>query len=302
VQTLCILGDLTDAKDYHPAELPNRIVKTLLDLHFDVTRRTELPFEVLILMGNHDYLKGGRAYFEFLNALPGVRFITKPHEDMVEGRGGALFLPHSRNPAKDWAGMDFSHFPMLFLHQTIKGARASNGEEMEGEALPDLSQAGKVYSGDIHVPQQIGPIEYVGSPYHVRYGDNFTPRCVLLDRRGQPHDLHFKSPRRVSAKVRSLRELRRLQVEEGDSISLTILMSEAERPEWPTLRRGAADWFKERGVDLHSIKLEVERSEKRLVSEAEGRTAASPEAALLHYVEREELGGEMFETGLEVMR
>lgn len=297
VKTLLILGDLTDAKDYHPAALPNRIVREFVKLREEVMRRTELEFEIYILMGNHDYLKGGAAFFEFLNAVPGLHFIAKPTESDFEGKL-SLFLPHTKNPAQDWAKMDFSHYQYLFMHQTIKGAVASNGEEMDGEALPDLGSAGKIYSGDIHVPQVIGPIEYVGSPYHVHFGDDFKPRCVLLDRRGNPCDLHMKSPRRVSVKVESLADLRRLKLERGDQVKLTICVDEAQKGEWPYLRRRALELLE--GVDVQSTKLEVRRPEGFL--RTVDRVAASPEDALVRFVESEELPGSLLETAFEVMQ
>ena len=148
VKTLVILGDLTDAKGYHPAELTNKLVER-------ITMLTWLGIEVIILPGNHDYLREGHTYFEFLRFIPGVKFMqTMTALDEDDGPT-AFFLPHNKNPSKAWAGLDFSHYDYLFMHQTVKGSIASNGQLMDGEPLPPLN-AVKVYSGDIHVPQVIG--------------------------------------------------------------------------------------------------------------------------------------------------
>lgn len=292
VKTLNILGDLTDAKDYHPAELTNRLVSQLKACAAVVD-------QVNVLMGNHDYLKGGHAYFEFLSEFPRIKFITKPCEDAISGPA-AMFLPHTKTPSKDWAGMDFSHYQYLFLHQTISGAIASNGEKMEGELLPDLN-AMKVYSGDIHVPQIIGPVEYVGSPYHVHFGDSFKPRCVLLDRAGKPIDLHFETISRRSLKVTSLRELRECNLQAGDQVKVTIQLSEADKHRWHEIRRNAVQWLRAQEIDLHGISLEMKKQRRRLIGTQQEDKRRSPADLVLSFVEGEELGGDALDVGLEIL-
>ena len=70
---LVILGDLTDAKDGHSAALVNRITDTLANL----------PVQVTILKGNHDYIDEETPFFRFLNKLDNVHFIVQPLENGV---------------------------------------------------------------------------------------------------------------------------------------------------------------------------------------------------------------------------
>lgn len=305
VRTLLILGDLTDAKDYHPAQLTNQLVTALTDLKRSVDAKLEYKpgLQIVILRGNHDYLKDGHTYFEFLNVLDGVQFIVKPTESMLDNGKAAFFLPHTRNPHAEWSGFDLSHYELVFMHQTIKGAIASNGQAMDGEELPDLSAAGKVYSGDIHVPQVIGQIEYVGSPYHVHFGDAFKPRAVLLDRKGKPTDLHFETISRIALKVDSLRQLKRSSgLNPGDQVKVTMTLTEAEKHDWLRIRRDALAWLKGHEVVVHGIKLEVRKSDARLQRDRQERKAAQPEDVLYEFVTAHELGGDMYETGLECMK
>jgi len=297
VKTLMILGDLTDAKDNHSAELVNRIV-------FNITRLLrDLPgLEIKILVGNHDWLKQGQEYFRFLNNIKGVQYITKPTEDPDTKGPSAFYLPYSKSPAKDWAGLDFSHYEFLFMHQTIKGSVSSNGQEMEGEDLPDLSAAGKIYSGDIHVPQIINGIEYVGSPYHVHFGDAFKPRCVLLERGGRPVDLHFETISRVTVQVKSMRELKKLSLKAGDQVKLRIELTEAEKHDWSRMRRLATDWLKAEKVEVCGVELVVDKSDRRLVAGEPGATPEhSPAESVERFITAEELGGEALITALEVI-
>ena len=210
VKTLLILGDLTDQKDRHSSELVNKIVKHLNELPID---------DVKILCGNHDWLVRGQEFFRFLNSFPHLQFITSPWEDDDVHGESAFFLPYSKNPVEDWKGMDFSHYSWLFMHQTIKGAVASNGQVMDGETLPPLNAA-QVYSGDIHVPQVISGVTYVGSPMAIHFGDNFKPRAILLDRNGVEHDLHFETIKRVVIKVTSLQGCQDSQEVPGEVVCL----------------------------------------------------------------------------------
>ena len=155
VKTLGILGDLTDAKDYHPSRLTNRIVE-------QIVRMRALVDEVIILEGNHDYLRKGHAYFEFLNHLPGIRFIVKPYEDLTGSKAG-LWLPHTKTPMQDWKDWDFTHYNYVFMHQTAPGSIASNGQAMDGDALPDFGES-KIYSGDIHVPRSLEASNMLEAP------------------------------------------------------------------------------------------------------------------------------------------
>jgi hypothetical protein len=292
VRTLVVLGDVTDAKDGHSAELVNRIVSSFASLPID---------NIIILCGNHDWLKQGHEYFKFLNFLPNVTFITKPTEVWQKGGPLAYFLPYSKNPAKDWAGMDFSHYELLFMHQTIKGAIASNGQEMEGEELPPFDGP-RVYSGDIHVPQVIGGLTYVGSPYHVHFGDKFVPRCILLDKYGQEHDLHFETISRLVVKVSSIRELKRKRFQPGDQIKLRIELPESEKHGWSKIRREAVELLTEAGVEIHGVELIVVKSNRRVViGGRQARASFSPQESVMRFVEREELGGAALDAALTVL-
>ena len=292
VKTLLILGDLTDAKDNHSAELVNKIVTSITSL--------KVP-NIRIIAGNHDWLKKDQEFFKFLNALPNVKFITSPTEDDDTAGPLAYYLPYSKNPTKDWQGKDFSHYDYLFMHQTVSGSIASNGQEMEGEDLPALN-AGKVYSGDIHVPQTIKGVEYVGSPYHVHFGDDFKPRCVLIEKDRRAYDLHFETISRTVVKVRSLRELRSKKFKVGDQVKLRIELPESDKHGWSKIRREALEILADKEVSVHGVELIVIKANKRAeVGGRQERVSFSPSESVVRFVEREELGADALDAALEII-
>jgi len=118
IHSLYILGDFLDRKDRHPSELVNRLIEEL-QLCGRVAKET------ILLMGNHDYLKNGSPYLEFTKHLSFVRWIDKPTTI-----GNQLWLPHSRTPETEWADCDFPLANIIFMHQSVIGAKASNYYEM----------------------------------------------------------------------------------------------------------------------------------------------------------------------------
>src|SRR5205814_1607714 len=90
-----------------------------------------------------------------------------------------LFLPHTNNYKRDWKGLDFSKYQWIFAHNTFQGANIGP-RRLEGIPTSIFPRNAKVISGDIHVPQHFGPIEYVGAPYRIDFGDDYEPRVLFL--------------------------------------------------------------------------------------------------------------------------
>lgn len=298
VNTLLILGDVTDAKDYHPNQLVNRIVKEI-----DATRAC--VESIIIDQGNHDYLRSGHPLLGFLSALQGVRFVTRPLDTSAEGEA-ALFLPHTKTPLQDWSGFDWSMYRYVFMHQTVDGSIASNGQRMAGDKFPDMTSAGKIYSGDIHVPQTINGVEYVGSPYHVHFGDAFKPRCVLIDSRGDASSLHFRSISRItldaaSGDVGRLAEMHKLRA--GDQLKVRLHLGADELGEWHARKRAVVDELKNVGVELFGVELVPPKTRRRFNEAVSSQHAAfsRPEDLVLDFVNRESLGADALDVGLELL-
>lgn len=298
-KSVAILGDITDAKDYHPAVLVNRLVTEITDLAKEVG-------QVTILTGNHDYLKDGHPFFEFLNAVPGVRFVSSIYSDTDEDVQ-VLWLPHSKNPVEDWAGLrDLSWYSHIFMHQTMTGSVASNGQEMSGEGVEKLEwfRPGKdlplIWSGDIHVPQKIGLVEYIGSPYPVHFGDSFDARCVLLRPDLSRKNLYFTTIRRQSVTVHGGSGVYELEMDRGDQVKVKVVLSQSEQHDWGDHRRLVESWAEKHGVELHGLKLEVTKSRRRLADMDRVR-AADPETVLLEFVKAEGLPADVYQAGVEVM-
>jgi hypothetical protein len=299
IKHFLILGDLTDAKDNHAAPLVNRIVDEVKGL-------ADLGILVTIMKGNHDYYKDGHPFFEFLNALPGVRFISEIEKDL-ESPAGVFYLPHTKTPKEDWEGLDFSIPDYIFMHQTVSGAVASNGQAMEGELKADFGyrRSGKIFSGDIHVPQVIGDVEYVGSPYPVHFGDRFESRMILITGPDKWEEVSFPCLQKFTAEISSVDDLNDLKLGRGDQIKLRINLHTRSGEAWAEIKREAVEWCRAEGIFLCGIELIPKKRRKLLAKDQilQRRAATrSPEEAVKRFGEHEKLESDFVEAGLEIIR
>jgi hypothetical protein len=203
---VAILGDLTEEKDRHSAKLVNQIVGELGDI------AAVMP--LLMLMGNHDYRNEGHPFFAFTRHIPNVAWVDKVStsielpEEFRAIFDGCLFLPHTLDYERDWAGVDFQDFRFIFAHNTFAGA-ISNGRALDGVPAGIFPDNARVLSGDIHTPQKIGPVTYIGAPYTIDFGDDYDPRLMMVQDRSRLRHGH-RSGWSLSMISRSLANTTRL--------------------------------------------------------------------------------------------
>lgn len=176
IKQLVINGDLTEEKDYHSAELANAVADHIYEFSQLVS--------VIINCGNHDYVSIDCPFFRFLSHIKNIQWISKPGYVETETRR-SFFLPHTNNWKRDWKGLDFKGYDWVFAHQTFNGAAVGFGRELEGIPLTVFPKGVQVISGDIHVPQKLGCVTYVGAPTLIDFGDSYTPRVLLIENSGK---------------------------------------------------------------------------------------------------------------------
>lgn len=237
--TLILLGDLTEAKDRHPACLVNRVVNGIANIARDGTR-------VIIVQGNHDYKEADNPFFRFLDNIDGVTYVYRP---MKADR--AYFLPHSYQAEEDWSRLAFEdRSPLVYCHQTFAGATGGFGRKMDGLELDLLPRSAKIISGDIHVPQKLKNLTYVGAPYRINFGDDYDPRVLLLN------DGRFTSIPVPGSQKRVLGVSGHIisgEYEEGDIVRINVAIAREDYAKWGETRQAWRRWAAERGLTIESI-------------------------------------------------
>lgn len=316
---LIMCGDLTDKKDNHPSSLVNELVDNLQDLaNF---------FPVYILAGNHDYIDSDCPFFRFLNLIDeNIHFIQTISTGRLALRGSVellpiksfeiLFIPHIRHGIEyevkkylDVRGLDFKSFDLVFLHHTFQGAKASSGQELDGTSTKFFKQFDcPVYSGDIHVPQKLGPVEYIGSPYTVHFGDNYKPRMILLYADGStvdyfPEDFVTKhtftvtSPEALEKKIKELPK--------GDKVKVRLRVRKQDFGQWEQHKKQIVEMVNLYELDLHGV--EVQQSKRKLLKKKEDIKSdvdlikATPDKVLGRYIKQEKISKNLADIGLGIL-
>lgn len=254
---LLILGDLTEAKDRHPAMLVNRLVDQLIE----AAKR----LRVIVLLGNHDYYDKAHPFFGFLSKLPsesGITFVAKPTPITISP-GPSIFLPSTDDWEQDWSPFfDFSQYDYAFAHQTFEGIIADNGFQLPG-GIPAGTLDGvrkRAFSGDIHTHQRFGQKgEYVGAPYHIDFGDQYEPRCLVIgtamNGTHQQQNLVFPTKGKYVINTRDVGRLRHHKVPQGAEVKIRVSVSKADLPMWQETKAKAKANAERQGWIVKDVEL-----------------------------------------------
>lgn len=299
---LIILGDLTDEKDRHRSELVNAVVN-YLHTYSNICK-------VIILRGNHDCLDPTSPFFQFVSLLENVLWINKPTPLKLGELGECLFLPHTRNYERDWKHSMFALYttdPLagyIFCHNAFEGAVSESGKRMQGIPTSIFPKKATVLSGDIHVPQQVGPVTYCGAPYTIRFGDKFTP-CIRMLRRSQNRlciDTQPTSgPQKRIIEVKNTARLDRYveKFNEGDLLKLRVHLKADEYPKWNEIKEQLRDWCDQNGGIVCEIQ-PVKQSASIKLNRKSVSTRTDHEL-LETYAKRKGISASILRTGLKIM-
>lgn len=294
---LLILGDLCEEKDRHGAWLVNRVVE-----HID---RLAERCRIIIMKGNHDYLVADSPFYQFLHRIPGVTWINNPTAFDLPYLGRCMFLPHTLDWKKDWEGLPLKENDWVFAHNTFDGADVGHGRTLRGiptTMFPDRKHA--VISGDIHVPQRLGPVTYVGAPYLVDFGDDYEPRALLIDNNQKVTSIPIEGPQKRLVEIGSheFELYDKWNANEGDIVKIRVHLEPGEYAKWSEIKKAARFYADEMGLHAHTIQPVVERVEKTKTTKRSARAKLSDEDVLLQYVKSRGVDEKTANIGLKLVQ
>lgn len=296
-----LAGDLTDAKDRHPASLVNRIGDFF----------AKSKNEWIIVAGNHDYISPDNPFFRFLDHFPNVTWVTNPWGEGIpvdSARRKTLFLPATRGWELVWGPYLNEKWEYIFCHGTFEGTTAENGFLLPGgiPRKPLLDTGAMIFSGDIHTPQVLEErLEYIGCPYRVHFGDAFSPRVIYFAR-----EIEDIIPPMVSRHVVTIGRAEDLEkfpeVREGDQVKLRVRLRRAEFPNWRGLRSEIVAAAEALGWQVCGVELSERPSVRLKLSEpqetAPDQVRKEPEQYLRDYAAAQKWDATATEFGLTLLR
>jgi hypothetical protein len=306
ISDLFILGDLTDAKDYHSARLVNRLVLSFVDLKKRIRN-------IWLLRGNHDGTDPRCPYFEFLQYVD-IKYVSAPFEFDHDALGRVLLLPHSREPLEQWRDVDMHQADFIFMHATITGAQAENGQSLDGVPITALATArrAKIFSGDVHVPQKVGKVEYVGAPYPIRFGDSFKGRWIEFRQKAkggalEAHSVPLDNIQRLKMVVGvDGPKLSKafMDVGKGDQVKVVVQLDSADFGRWQEIKDATMKGLESLGAECCGFELQRLDSGKPLatVAERKGVVGRTPEQVLNDWCKTNKLTAPIRDMGMSILK
>jgi len=292
VKYLLILGDLTEKKDVHSSILIDRILRQFQRLASSGVKH------VYFLMGNHDYEEPTKPFFQFLDLIPNVTFI-KHMTSFNIGKAHCLFLPHTRSPKDDWKEWKLNKFDYIFTHQCYEGAVARSGMELDGAKIKTKAI---VISGDIHEPQRVQGVRYVGSPYPIVFGDEFDCRFIYLTK-DKIKSIKRKTIRKITYRMTSPDQYNTVTGEPGDMVKVIFTLPKSEFGIWDTLKEQTKNFCKSKGIDLKGLELRAETvTNKKGKAGRKRLTSQTPKATYTAFCKQEKLSKEIVKAGTEFVK
>lgn len=301
ITEIIFLGDLTDKKDKHSSWLVNRIVEEII-----LTSTLYAPVTMYFLKGNHDYIDEKNPFFAFLSKLEGVCFISKP--TMF---GNNFFIPHIHNPTKEYFidliknGVDADSY--VFLHQPFLGAKINEKYELENciDAIDIFKELkGRVFSGDIHIPQVLGNITYVGAPYPLHYGDEYEGRFILIEPLTKGFittniPIHSIKKHFITLSVAPY-SLEGYKISPEDHCAIKLKLPKESLAFIDVIKAVIVQQLKICGVEVYQIDVEKLKEEKFEITSIATKSK-SPKEIYLEFCKKEKLTLDYQEYGLEVL-
>jgi hypothetical protein len=277
---IIILGDLTEKKDNHSSKLVNRLTSELNHL------ANKQP--LIILRGNHDCIDPEWPFFLFMQNNPYIDYFYRPART---SRG--IYLPHTKDPLNEWCeilAQDLRGVDYIFMHQTVKGAKGSNGVSLEGVDGSILSNfSGDIFSGDIHTPQSVGRVTYVGSPYPVYFGDNFVGGAIVLQDDKSWERLTYNTIRRVNLELDLTKNTGfHFTAREGDQFKVTMLVNRSDSDKFDQYKKIIKEGILQHKGVVVSMELKLNEEKSRMVAKRKLKVA-DPENILKQFAKAEGL-------------
>jgi hypothetical protein len=214
-----------------------------------------------------------------------------------------LILPNERskivfaNRLEEFHATDH-HF--VLMHQTFKGSIVANGMEMDG-IDPNMGAVSDTIwiSGDIHVPQQIGDVLYCGAPHPINFGDSYTPRILLWDRKGVRSLIRSATKKHV-IETATISDPKIGDIAPGDFAKVILKLTPADSTEWETQRSLLEQMAARGGWTLAGFEVRIEDPSGPLKGRA-SKELKSPADVLKDFCAKNSIPTEMLTLGEKLL-
>ena len=171
---------------------------------------------------------------------------------------------------------------------------------MENPDFPLLPGRVKFYSGDVHVPQRVRNVTYVGAPHPIKFGDDYPCRMLLLDEGfNVAMEIPLTGPRKRIVRISDVADLEGLDLRHGDQVKIECSLSADRVDRWSLDEERLASWASRLGVRVAGVSTVLETTTR---DDAVTDPAQSPDALLRQFAAGEGISDDLLATGLRLLR
>lgn len=303
--SIIIAGDITDIKDHHTNQFICKLVERVMQMASATSCR------VFLLKGNHDYIDGD---FPLIRVFDHVKVVApekinivpvwKQDSVWVPGIGVTEFIPHTRGEPEPLKRSEHESPELVVCHQHFEGAHSSSGDVIPGgdpvfKSIKD-SDALKI-AGDIHAPQVVDGVQYLGAPHPIQFGDDFQPGVWHINGAKELAFVAHAAVRFIEVRATKISTIKKQEPKRGDRVRVHASMRKlGGKDAFERFHDKAHRWADNNGIVL-DVKPIVGRSE-RTKRKAESPQSHSPEAVLELFAQAHGIGPEHVEDALNIMQ
>ena len=182
------LGDFFELKDKVPAHILLEFQRMLVEIERGDVLHTAL-------LGNHDFNIPKYPTIKLFDLHLVTLSQTFERKDGIK-IGMIPFQRNFEDFLTDLKGINTQNPDIVFFHQEIPGVTYETGRNIPGIFPKNLLNPDTLYiSGHVHRSQKLGQIQYVGSPYQIRFSDEGQTRYIWLlnskTKKLAPFKLHY---------------------------------------------------------------------------------------------------------------
>ena len=173
---LMLTGDIFHSREFLNVMIGNKVL--------EIFGRMTKTFKrgVFVILGNHDlyYKRNNKVHtLKFIEqAFDNFHVFSEPERLALNDKINFLMLPwHDDIPMLDEAIASHTDCEYLFCHMDISEFKYNKSRKVDkGVSRESVKRFKKIYAGHLHHKQESGNILYLGSPYHMDWGDSETQR------------------------------------------------------------------------------------------------------------------------------
>lgn len=189
---LFILGDIFDNR----TSINLKSISTVVKLFEDLSKIIECH----VLLGNHDMWAMSDPEINSvctIRNIPNVTIYDSPKTINVDGMS-ALMMPWIHGKDNEKAILEqYTGTDLLFCHSDLNGCRTqlypTRPVSRHILDINDFQGFGKIYSGHIHIVQEINNFTFVGSPYHLDRNDVGNRKGIWVYDTKKKSDFFFEN-------------------------------------------------------------------------------------------------------------